>query len=46
MGSNPSAFKADDLPVEMVSWYDCIDYCVIKGAWARGLTAVLQYKEG
>ena len=27
MGSNPSAFKGDDLPVEMVSWYDCIEYC-------------------
>jgi formylglycine-generating enzyme len=27
MGSNPSEFKGDDLPVEMVSWYDCIEYC-------------------
>ncbi len=27
MGSNPSAFKGDNLPVEMVSWYDCIEYC-------------------
>lgn len=27
MGFNPSAFKADNLPVEMVSWYDCIEYC-------------------
>jgi formylglycine-generating enzyme required for sulfatase activity len=27
MGSNPSQFKGDDLPVESVSWYDCIEYC-------------------
>jgi len=26
MEFNPSAFKADSLPVEMVSWYDCIEY--------------------
>lgn len=27
MGSNPSRFKGDELPVEMVSWYDSIEYC-------------------
>jgi formylglycine-generating enzyme len=27
MGSNPSQFKGDSLPVETVNWYDCIEYC-------------------
>lgn len=27
MGSNPSTFKGDDLPVETVSWYECVEYC-------------------
>jgi formylglycine-generating enzyme len=26
-GTNPSAFKGDNLPVETVSWYDAIVYC-------------------
>ena len=27
MGTNPSTFKGDTLPVECVSWYDTIEYC-------------------
>jgi sulfatase modifying factor 1 len=27
MDGNPSKFKGDNLPVEMVSWYDCVEYC-------------------
>ncbi len=27
MGNNPSSIKGDSLPVESVSWYDCIEFC-------------------
>ena len=37
MGSNPSKFKGNNLPMEMVSWYDCIVYCN-KRSLREGLT--------
>jgi formylglycine-generating enzyme required for sulfatase activity len=27
MGSNPSKFKGDKLPVKTVSWHDCVEFC-------------------
>jgi len=27
MGTNPSNFRGDNLPVEMVSWFNAIEYC-------------------
>jgi sulfatase modifying factor 1 len=27
MGNNPSKFTGDNLPVETVNWYDCVEYC-------------------
>lgn len=36
MGSDPSQFKGDNLPVENVSWYDAVTYCNARSA-AEGL---------
>jgi len=36
-GTNPSYFKGDNLPVEMVSWYDAVEYCN-KRSQKEGLT--------
>jgi len=37
MGTNPSHFKGDNLPVENVNWYDAIEYCN-KRSQREGLT--------
>ena len=39
MGTNPSNFKGDNLPVEQVSWFDAIEYCN-KRSVKEGLTPV------
>jgi formylglycine-generating enzyme required for sulfatase activity len=37
MGSNPSNWKGDDLPVEKISWYDAVEFCNKKSI-QEGLT--------
>ena len=37
MGTNPSNFKGDNLPVERVSWFDAVEYCN-KRSQKEGLT--------
>ena len=41
MGTNPSHFQGNNLPVEQVTWYDAINYCN-KLSEAKGLTPVYQ----
>ncbi|MCL2025630.1 MAG: formylglycine-generating enzyme family protein [Leptospirales bacterium] len=37
MGENPSHFKGDNLPVQLVNWYDVVEYCN-KRSIKEGLT--------
>ena len=41
MGTNPSHFRGDNLPVEQVTWYDAIMYCNALSE-KRGLTPVYE----
>ncbi len=45
MGSNPSHFKGGNLPVETVSWFDCIRFCNALSE-AEGLQAVYDIGSG
>ncbi len=45
MGNNPSRFKGDNLPVEKVSWFDCVEFCN-KLSQAQGLTPAYRIGQG
>jgi formylglycine-generating enzyme required for sulfatase activity len=45
MDSNPSDFKGDNLPVEMVSWYETIEYCN-RRSQQEGLTPAYTIDKG
>lgn len=45
MGTNPSANQGDRLPVEGVSWYDCIGYCNARSV-REGLTPYYTIRKG
>ena len=45
MGNNPSHFKGDNLPVETVSWFDCVEFCN-RLSQAQGLTPAYRIGQG
>jgi len=45
MGNNPSQYRQENLPVESVSWFDAVEYC-IKKSEAEGLTPCYQVGVG
>ena len=44
MGDNPSQFPGENLPVEMVTWYSCVEYCN-KRSLREGLTPYYNISE-